>query len=474
MSNQDNQQNTSENTNVVEPTSVETVVEQTTEQETVNNTQNTSSTETESLTKDSEMSSESEKLRQRQINAGMSPTEQAREEMIKEQEQRTGASNPAPQVESTVQEPVTVSQTENVSENVHTESGLPEMPVQEVELASARPMFSDLFVPDSMELYTSNIRLHLVIPVASTSILSKKVKTIEVGDQEFNIRNTLARPVKGKPAGLMFNALNELLSTADTYNNQRFYYAGDALTLENMKSGLCARLTDFVAGLDLAGGLSNESWEEQVGFAPSVSITPSFDSDELIVSMVVPFPLLSMTPDKLETSAQVEDFIVKRIVGDSNIKVDVSYAINTVDAIIDESVNELVNGLIGESDYVLATDADLISFYASLEEGEDEDFDYSEDLGEDEDFDSDEDSDDDDLEAEGDDSDDSDEEDLESEGDEVETIDLGYVLHNSLAGLEAQLRYSNIGDQSFILVSKCVNELEDLDLSGAEQEESED
>ena len=466
MSNQDNQQNTSENTNVVEPTSVETVVEQTTEQETVNNTQNTSSTETESLTKDSEMSSESEKLRLRQINAGMSPTDQAREEMIKEQEQRTGAPNPAPQVESTVQEPVTVSQTENVSENVSFES---EMPVQEVELASARPMFSDLFVPDSMELYTSNIRLHLVIPVASTSILSKKVKTVEVGDQEFNIRNTLARPVKGKPAGLMFNALNELLSTADTYNNQRFYYAGDALTLENMKSGLCARLTDFVAGLDLAGGLSNESWEEQVGFAPSVSITPSFDSDELIVSMVVPFPLLSMTPDKLETSAQVEDFIVKRIVGDSNIKVDISYAINTVDAIIDESVNELVNGLVGESDYVLATDADLISFYTSLEEGEDEDFDYSEDEGED--FDSDEDSDDDDLESEGEDSDD---DDLELEGDEVDTIDLGYVPHNSLAGLEAQLRYSNIGDQSFILVSKCVNELEDLDLSGAEQEESED
>ena len=244
-----NKENVSANTNVVEhdstnwkPSEKSADAEQVTQAnvETVNNEQNESSSEiSQPDNKENEVTNSNDRQRAVAMGAKLSP--EARDEAIAEQKER-----------SNIPDPVTT-ETANADVELTTEDAVMGVGVDIGEamqlgqgISNTLQINKDLFV-DMMDTYSPRIVVQFIVPAGNidTGIDYREAHVAEDGT-EYNRNLTIAVPKEGKPGGLMYDSVMELVTKASEFNNLEFNLVSESNLMDSMGQFVMRR---FVSAL---------------------------------------------------------------------------------------------------------------------------------------------------------------------------------------------------------------------------------
>jgi hypothetical protein len=147
-------------------------------------------------------------------------------------------------------------------------------------------------IGDSFETMKPSFTLQIVVPLMSV----ETAETLTVKDEEgieWSFSNCLAKTGReGKHAGVIYDSLVGILDRMDSLNKSNFLIAGNSLT-QNVALDLIS--TNFLETSDLSFPevATEEVFQDLVGFVPTLGTSPSQDGTGIIVSFMIPMPIIS-------------------------------------------------------------------------------------------------------------------------------------------------------------------------------------
>lgn len=364
-----NKENVSANTNVVEhdstnwkPSEKSADAEQVTQAnvETVNNEQNESSSEiTQPDNKENEVTNSNDRQRAVAMGAKLSP--EARDEAIAEQKERSNIPDPVTtetanadvEVELTTEDAVMgMGVGVDVSEAMELGQGI----------SNTLQINKDLFV-DMMDTYSPRIVVQFIVPAGNidTGIDYRELHEAEDGT-EYNRNLTIAVPKEGKPGGLMYDSVMELVTKASEFNNLEFNLVSESNLMDSMGQFVMRR---FISALsENPFPMDVEDMPEQLGFNAFTSAgLHQDDPDTIVVSQLLPIPTLNGAANKAERAAKLVQYFEQQIMNaDLNVDVEFVYVVDAEEAILDNAATEMVRALTTEHDFETVTLGDILKY----------------------------------------------------------------------------------------------------------------
>lgn len=385
--------------------------------------------------KEDDVTTQTERDRQRAVAKGMPLSEEAREEAIEEQKARMSI----PNVNAEEQHETEVTQIEEA-------------------IADVSPSFSaapTALLADTATIFRPEMRLQLIVPLIRTLDEDAEVEATATGedDVDYSLRNPIAMPKPDRDTGALYELISGLVGYSAEFNDSDFFCLGDSMQEEIILSIIAER---FMQGLDVSPSVEPEAFLSNTGYMPICNSAVSKFGGSVVTSLVVPMPILVDKPETMAKNAVRIPNILSKIIDDSNVGVELVFIANPMDFLQSPELIETVNALSAEGFDIRSLDeivGDIQSDSSEWSEdldADDDDFEDSDELDSDEDEDE--------AEAESEDEEVEDYEDDEDESDEESSDDTNsFTLPSDAETFISGLDANGLANAGNVFISKVIN-----------------
>lgn len=377
--------------------------------------------------KEDDVTTQTERDRQRAVAKGMTLSEDAREEAIEEQKARMSVPNV------------------NAEEQ-------PEPEVSQIEeaIADVSPSFSaapSALLSDTTSVFRPEMRLQLVVPLIRALDEDADVEATVTGADEidYSLRNPIAMPKPDRDTGALYELISGIVGYSAEFNDSDFFCLGDSMQEEIILSIIAER---FMQGLDVAPSVEPEEFLSNTGYLPICNSSVSKFGGSVVTSLVVPMPILVDKPETMAKNAVRIPNILSKIIGDSNVGVELVFIANPMDFLSSPELIETVNAL-KEDGFDIRSLDEIVGDIQSDSSEWDEELD-----ADDDDFEDADDLDSDDEEAED---EDEDEEEVEDEDEESSDDTNSFTLPSDAETFIAGLDANGLANAGNVFLSKVIN-----------------